>query len=65
MPLVASSAIQSIEFDELTNRLQIMFTNGKTYTYFAVPRSVYESFVNASSKGIFFNQFVKDHYTFA
>jgi KTSC domain len=65
MPLVVSSAIQSIEFDELTNTLQITFTSGKTYTYYAVPRSIYERFLNAPSKGTFFNEYIKDRYSFA
>jgi hypothetical protein len=65
MPLVTSSAIQSIEFDDLTNLLQITFTSGKTYTYYAVPRSVYERFLNAPSKGTFFNEYIKDQYGFS
>jgi hypothetical protein len=65
MPLVASSAIQLIEFDELTNRLEITFTSGKTYTYYAVPRSVYERFLDAPSKGTFFNEYIKDRYGFS
>ena len=65
MPTVSSSAIQRIEYDELSHRLQITFTSGKTYTYYGVPRSVYESFLHASSKGTFFNDYIKDRYTFA
>jgi hypothetical protein len=65
MSLVNSSAIQSIEFDELTNRLQITFASGKTYTYYSVPRSVYERLLRAPSKGTFFNQHIKDQYGFA
>jgi hypothetical protein len=63
MPTVSSSAIQRIEFDELTHRLYITFTSGKTYTYYGVPRSVYERFVNAGSKGSFFNDHIKDRYS--
>ena len=65
MPIVSSSAIQGVEFDELTHRLQITFTSGKTYTYYGVPRSVYERFLQAPSKGIFFNDYIKDQYSFA
>jgi hypothetical protein len=65
MPSVSSSAIQQIEFDELTHRLHITFTSGKTYTYYGVPRSIYESFLQAASKGTFFNDSIKDRYTFA
>jgi len=65
MPTVNSSAIREIEFDELTNRLQITFTSGKTYTYYAVPRSVYEALLRAPSKGAFYNEYIKDQYGFA
>ena len=62
MPAVSSSAIREIEFDALTNRLYVTFTSGKTYTYYGVPRSIYERFVHAGSKGIFFNDHIKDRY---
>ena len=65
MPSVSSSAIHQIEFDELTHRLYVTFTSGKTYTYYGVPRSVYEGFVQAASKGAFFNDYIKDRYSFA
>jgi hypothetical protein len=65
VPAVSSSAIREIEFDELTHRLYITFTSGKTYTYYGVPRSVYERFAHAASKGAFFNDFIKDRYSFA
>jgi hypothetical protein len=63
MPTVGSSAIREIEFDELTHRLYVTFTSGKTYTYYRVPRSVYQRFVHAASKGMFFNDYIKDRYT--
>jgi hypothetical protein len=65
MPTVSSSAIHEIEFDELTHRLYITFTSGKTYTYYGVPRSIYERFVHAASKGSFFNDYIKDRYSTA
>lgn len=64
MPVVSSSAIEKIEFEDLTNRLAITFTGGRTYTYFGVPRSVYERFMAAPSKGTFFNEHIKDRYSF-
>jgi KTSC domain len=65
MPVVSSSAIQQVEYDNRTQQMQITFVSGKTYTYFGVPRSVYERFVQAPSKGTYFNEYIKDQYGFA
>ena len=65
MPTVSSSAIRRIEYDELTSRLHVTFASGKTYTYYRVPRSIYERFLLAASKGTFFNDHVKDRYSVA
>ena len=40
------------------------FVGGGTYTYYAVPKSVYEAFRASSVKGTFMNKFVKDRYDF-
>lgn len=63
MPVVSSSAIRQIEFDELTHRLYVTFTSGSIYTYYGVPRNVYERFMRAPSKGTFFNDYIKDRYS--
>jgi hypothetical protein len=65
MPAVSSSAIDRIEYDEPTSRLYVTFASGKTYTYYRVPRSIYERFLLASSKGTFFNDYIKDRYSVA
>ncbi len=65
MPTVDSAAIERIEYDELSQRLLITFAGGKTYKYYDVPRSVYENFLRAESKGGFFNRCVRDRYDFA
>jgi hypothetical protein len=65
MPDVNSSAIRRIEHDELTHQLYVTFTKGKAYTFYAVPRSVYEAFLNASSQGTFYNDHIKGRYSFA
>jgi hypothetical protein len=36
--------------------------SGNTYTYYGVPKDVYERFLHASSKGQFFNDYIKDRY---
>jgi hypothetical protein len=64
MPRVAAStAIARIEYDDLSHLLQVTFTTGRTYTYDGVPRDVYASFVNAPSKGQFFNAYIRDRYS--
>jgi hypothetical protein len=64
MPHVISSAIARIEYDELSRELQVTFVGGRTYTYYDVPRDVYVGFVNAPSKGQYFNDRIKDRYRF-
>jgi KTSC domain-containing protein len=64
MPRVESSMIRRLEYEEAARELEITFTSGKTYVYFAVPKSVYQRFLKAASKGQFFNDHIKDQYGF-
>jgi hypothetical protein len=64
MPAVSSSAILRIGYDEPSHELRITFVTGNAYAYFDVPRIVYERFLQASSKGTFFNENIKDRYAF-
>ncbi len=59
---VESSNIKSVGFD--SNTLEIEFISGGIYQYFDVPTEVYHLFMNASSKGTFFNKYIKDIYKF-
>ena len=63
MPYVHSSAIEAIDYNPATKVLTITFTGGKTYDYYGVPKSVYEAFIAAPSKGTFYNDYIKDHYS--
>jgi hypothetical protein len=65
MPTVDSTAILHIHYDELAAELVITFVGGNSYKYFDVPRPVYQRFLRASSKGAFFNAWIKDRYDFA
>jgi KTSC domain-containing protein len=64
MPRVESSMIRRIEYEEAARELEITFTSGRTYVYFDVPKSVYDRFLKATSKGQFFNDHIKDQYGF-
>jgi len=60
-----SSAISAVDYDPGTRQLRVTFPGGNTYKYYDVPRGVYESFVHADSKGLYFNGYIRDRYDFA
>lgn len=63
MPLVQSSAISRIEYHNHSGTLQIWFhESGGPYDYPGVPRSLYDRFLSAPSKGSFFNDHIRDRY---
>jgi len=62
---VSSTAIRAIDYDPATRQLRVTFPGGNTYKYYDVPRGVYESFVHADSKGLYFNGYIRDRYDFA
>ena len=62
---LVSSVIKSVEYDEETCELDITFTSGKTYRYVAVPPEVYADFLDAESKGQYFNYCIKDTFAHA
>jgi hypothetical protein len=65
MPAVESSALNWIDYDKSTQELYVTFKSGKTYTYYGVPEQVYLALLKASSKGIFFNEYIRDQYSVA
>lgn len=60
MPYVNSSAISRIEWSNGT--LSIWFRTSGRYDYHGVPEDVYIRFLNAHSKGGFYNDYIKDVY---
>ena len=59
-----STAIADIEFDDERERLTVTFVTGRVYEYVDVPAEVAASFRAASSKGAFFNGYIRDRYDF-
>ena len=55
---VSSSLIASIGYSADAT-LEVEFCYGAVYGYFAVPQTVHQAFLDAESKGTFFNRFVK------
>ena len=59
---IASSVIAAVGYDEATAVLEIEFTSGDVYRYYAVPPSVHRELIAADSPGAFFNRHISDHY---
>lgn len=62
MPVVSSSAMDRVEYDEGSRRLDIWFTSTGRYSYYSVPLAIYLGLLNAGSKGRYFNDNIRDHY---
>jgi len=61
---VPSTVIASFTYNSQKQILQIRFVSGLLYNYIDVPEEVYKDMKQAFSKGIFFNEFIKDKYEF-
>jgi KTSC domain len=57
---VSSRAISSIGYQAGT--VEIEFVDGDVYRYFLVPPRVFVEFMQAESKGAFFNERIRDRY---
>jgi len=61
---VDSTAIREIDYDAERTKLLIRFESGERYVYVGVPGEVHRSFVDAESKGRFFQREIRDRYPF-
>jgi hypothetical protein len=59
---VISSDIKSIGYSVEVNILEIEFHSGNIYQYFDVPLEVFNSLIDASSQGKYFNQYIRKVY---
>lgn len=55
---VESSCIKSIGYDEEKSELFVEFISGKIYKYPNCSKTLYENFMNSSSKGRFLNDYL-------
>ncbi|RAK59427.1 KTSC domain-containing protein [Phenylobacterium hankyongense] len=61
---VESTAIQAIDYDAERAKLRVRFVSGEQYVYVGVPGEVHRSFLEADSKGRFFQAEIRDRYPF-
>lgn len=59
-----SSVIKEMEYDKTKNILRIGFVSGMIYDYLDVPEEIFSAMRSAQSKGTFFNEHIKPHYSF-
>ena len=66
MHYVDSSNIEAIGYDSDNQELHVQFLkSGETYVYFNVEEWVFQEFLQADSKGIYHNNFVKNQYQYS
>ncbi len=60
---VESSLIRSVGYDLDSSILEVEFVgDNRVYAYYDVPLSVYNELLEAESKGIYFNEYIRDMY---
>ncbi|UCI34760.1 KTSC domain-containing protein [Mesorhizobium sp. B4-1-4] len=60
-----STVIQNTQYDPATRVLSVWFVpTGYRYDYMGVPLATYTAFRKSSSKGRFFNEYIRDNYTY-
>lgn len=62
---VASSNLRSVGYDEPSETLEIEFLSGGIYRYFNVPVNLYRKLMQASSKGRFLHQYIKNAFPYS
>jgi hypothetical protein len=63
--VVDSSSLRSIGYDRETETLEVEFHSGGIYRYNGVPFDTWWAFRQSESKGKFFQERVRDHFTTA
>ena len=61
---IESTAISEIDYDAERAKLLVRFQSGERYVYVGVPGEVHRSFVDAESKGRFFQSEIRDQYPY-
>jgi KTSC domain-containing protein len=62
MILVRSRAIRAVGYDARTMQMRIRFQQGHTYDFCRVPADIYQGLMDATSKGAYYNEYIRDKY---
>ena len=61
---VISSNLASVGYDPQTLTLEVEFSDGSIYQYFDVPETIFESLMQANSKGSFLATQIKHYFRY-
>lgn len=64
MPLVASSAVERVDYAPRSRTLDVWYSGGRHYRYLDVPQAMYKDLLDAPSIGAFVNQRIKPDFAF-
>jgi len=64
MPVVASSAVDRVDYTPSSRALDVWYRGGGQYRYLDVPQTLYEELLAAPSIGAFVNQRIKPNFGF-
>ena len=62
---MASTTLRTVAYDCDRKLLQLEFHNRAVYQYFNVPAAIHDGLLEAPSKGIYFNHFIRDKFDYA
>ena len=62
---VASSNIRAIGYNSATQTLEVEFQSGWVYQYYGVSAFLHRQIMQASSKGQFLNQYIKNAFPYS
>ncbi len=61
---LGSECVKDVQYDEFTGDLTIEFQERGTYVYHDFPLTEMAQFIGASSKGQYFNLYIREHYSY-
>jgi hypothetical protein len=62
---VDSSNLASVGHDSGSETLEVEFKNGSVYQYYNVPDALFSELMAASSKGAFFNTYIRNAFPYS
>jgi hypothetical protein len=62
---VESTTLRTVAYDTNQELLQIEFLNRAVYQYLHVPADIHKALLQAPSKGIYFNRFIRQKFPHA
>jgi hypothetical protein len=62
--MVISGAIRAVEYDDAHQHLDVELTSGRVYRYLEVGPEAFAAFMQARSKGRFYNDHIRDVYLY-